>query len=129
MNVVGVREYVNNGRPNGTHFKISTLVNLGADVRTALAYSFAGSPPSLGVALSSLLAVAPAPVGVDDEDDERTPVCIILLNRDETLNGRTEGVAEVDATGAVCTDVTLAISAGSTLGCTGFEDEYEGGIE
>lgn len=73
--------------------------------------------------------MAPAPVGVDEEDDERTPVCIILLNREDTLIGKTEGMVDVDATGAVGTDVRLTISEGSALGIMGFEGGYEGGIE
>ena len=124
-----VRKQFTDELADGTYLNISTLVNFGADAKTVLAYSFEESPASLGVALSSLLAVAPAPVGVEDEDDERTPVCIILLNREETLNGRTEGTADVDATGAAGTGVMLTISVGSTFGGTGFVDAYEGGIE
>jgi hypothetical protein len=98
---VKVSELEGEGVEEITYFRMSTLVNFGADVSTLVAYCDSDSTMSEGVALPSLWAVAPAPVGVEDDEDDRTPVCMILLKREETFIGSTEGTVDVEATGIV----------------------------
>ena len=36
---------------------------------------------------------------VDDDEEDKTPVCMILLKREETFIGNTGGAVDVEATG------------------------------
>ncbi len=96
-----------------TYFRIPALLSLMPVERIFLRYSLAASCVKSAEGVPSGLAVAPAPVGVDDADT--TPAFTRALNNEDTFTG-TAGVADVEEVPDIdCEESKFGISTGSAL--------------